>query len=232
MNHPLSSLSPNSQGQPIPTPPRPHHPQTPPWPPAALSQQRRSWILVSSPPASRLQTDHPGPPSSQHLSRPLEPLPKSEAPRPPGEHVSPSASPPQAPPWPGPRPRTCGRVPRQALLPEARPHSSLADPAISPARAPHLPCAEPLQAPVAHPAFSDLQGFSRDSPLGPTAQPPQPRLLLCPTAPLLPPSPTPALPILPSPPPVLTIVSACLSPSPGAWTPRECLAPPKWAKSI
>ena len=139
---------------------------------------------------------------------------------------------PQAPRWPGPRPRTCGRVPRQALLPEARPHSSLADPALSPARAPRPPCAEPLQAPVAHPAFSDLQGFAGDSPLCPTAQPPQPGLLLCPTAPLPPLSTPPALPIPPRPPPVLTIVSACLFPSPDAWTPRECLAPPKWVKSI
>ena len=86
--HPTLKVSPSPL-------PHPHHPQTPPWPPAALSQQRRSWILVSSPPASWLQTDHPSPPSSQHLSRPLEPLPKSEAPAPPGEHVSPSASPPR-----------------------------------------------------------------------------------------------------------------------------------------
>ncbi|XP_043326325.1 uncharacterized protein LOC122442538 [Cervus canadensis] len=52
-------------------------------------------LLLFCPPASWLQADRLGPPSSQHQSRPLEPLPESEAPAAPGEQVSPSALPPR-----------------------------------------------------------------------------------------------------------------------------------------
>lgn len=70
--------------------PHPHHPRRLHGPSCP-----QSWILFSSPPASWLQADRLGPPSSQHQSRPLEPLPESEAPAAPGEQVSPSALPPR-----------------------------------------------------------------------------------------------------------------------------------------